>query len=181
MGGPIDIEQKGCESTIHDHEHDLCVTMVGWVDVPDSDRGDFRCQCAVDISSFQWPGVWAGEYVPYVSNKLSMPRYTVVRHTGSSISSCLSITILHWRSPPISRLLSPKVLLIPYSLFYVCSVMDSFCIYRLTHWGQEKVAAILQTTFWTSFPWLKMDGFCLRFHWNMFLGLELTVFQYWFR
>ena len=28
------------------------VTMVGWADVPDSDRGDFRRQRAVDISSF---------------------------------------------------------------------------------------------------------------------------------
>ena len=28
-----------------------CVTMVGWVDVPDTDRGDFRRR-AVDISSF---------------------------------------------------------------------------------------------------------------------------------
>ena len=29
-----------------------CVTMVRWVDVPDSDRGDFRLQRAVDISSW---------------------------------------------------------------------------------------------------------------------------------
>ena len=28
-----------------------CVTMVGWVDVPDSDRGDFRRRRALDISS----------------------------------------------------------------------------------------------------------------------------------
>ena len=28
-----------------------CVTMVGWADVPDSGRGDFRRQRAVDISS----------------------------------------------------------------------------------------------------------------------------------
>ena len=28
-----------------------CVTMVGWADVLDSDRGDFRRRCAVDISS----------------------------------------------------------------------------------------------------------------------------------
>ena len=27
-----------------------CVTMVGWAGVPDSDRGDFRRRCAVDIS-----------------------------------------------------------------------------------------------------------------------------------
>ena len=29
-----------------------CVTVVAWVDVPDSDRGDFRRRRAVDISSF---------------------------------------------------------------------------------------------------------------------------------
>ena len=29
-----------------------CVTMVGWADVPDSDRGDFRRRRAVDISSY---------------------------------------------------------------------------------------------------------------------------------
>ena len=29
-----------------------CETMVGWADVPDSDRGDFRRRRAVDISSF---------------------------------------------------------------------------------------------------------------------------------
>ena len=29
-----------------------CVTMVGWADVPDSDRGKFRRRRAVDISSF---------------------------------------------------------------------------------------------------------------------------------
>ena len=32
-----------------------CVTMVRWADVPDSDWGDFRRRCAVDISSyFMW-------------------------------------------------------------------------------------------------------------------------------
>ena len=31
-----------------------CVTMVGWADVPDSDRGDFRRRRAVDISSCSW-------------------------------------------------------------------------------------------------------------------------------
>ena len=33
----IDMERKGCESIIHDHDCDLRVTMVGWVDVPYSD------------------------------------------------------------------------------------------------------------------------------------------------
>ena len=50
-GWQFDMEWKGCESSIHDHDIDLCVTMVGWVDVPDSGLGDFRHQRAVNISS----------------------------------------------------------------------------------------------------------------------------------
>ena len=38
MGGLIDLVQKGCESIIHDHNCDLWVTIVGGVDVPDSER-----------------------------------------------------------------------------------------------------------------------------------------------
>ena len=30
------------------------VTMVGWADVPDSDRGDFKLRLIVDISSWFW-------------------------------------------------------------------------------------------------------------------------------
>ena len=29
MGQLIDMERKGCESSIHDHDIDLCVPMVG--------------------------------------------------------------------------------------------------------------------------------------------------------
>ena len=50
----IDMERKGCESIIHDHDCDLWVTMVGWVDVPYSDWGDFRRRRVVDISSCHW-------------------------------------------------------------------------------------------------------------------------------
>ena len=46
--GPIDMEIKGCQLIILDH--DLWVTMVRWVDEADRDRGDFKRQCAVDIS-----------------------------------------------------------------------------------------------------------------------------------
>ena len=51
MGWLVDMERKGCESSIHDHDIDFYVTMVGCVDVPDSDRGDFRRWRAVNISS----------------------------------------------------------------------------------------------------------------------------------
>ena len=51
MGRPIDIVRKGWESSIHDDDIDLCVNLVRRVDVPDSDRCDFRRLRAVGISS----------------------------------------------------------------------------------------------------------------------------------
>ena len=53
-GCVIDMDRKGCESIIHDHDCDLWVTMVGWVDVPYSDWGDFKRRRAFDISSFDY-------------------------------------------------------------------------------------------------------------------------------
>ena len=51
MGGPIDTEQKGWESVIHNHDCDLLVSKVRCKDLPDSDRGDFRRWHAIDSSS----------------------------------------------------------------------------------------------------------------------------------
>ena len=51
----------------------------------------------------------------------------------------------------------------------------------LTHWGQNKMAAILQTTFSYAFSWMKMYEFRLRVHWSVFLRILLTIFQHWFR
>ena len=51
MRGLIDVEQNGCEVINYDHDCDLWVTIVGWVDVPDSDWGDFRRRRAIDTSS----------------------------------------------------------------------------------------------------------------------------------
>ena len=58
MGRPIDLERKGCESSIHDNDIDFSVTMVWWVDVPDSDQGNFRCLCAIDISNLKIGHPW---------------------------------------------------------------------------------------------------------------------------
>ena len=54
------------------------------------------------------------------------------------------------------------------------------CAY-LTHWGRDKMAAISQTIFSNAFSWMKMDEFRLRFHWSLFLRVQLTIFQHWFR
>ena len=51
----------------------------------------------------------------------------------------------------------------------------------LTHWGRDKMAVIFQTTFSNGFSWMKMYEFRLTFHWSLFLRVQLTIFQYWFR
>ena len=50
----------------------------------------------------------------------------------------------------------------------------------LTHWGRDKMAAIFQTTVSNGFSWMKMFEFWLTFHWSLFLGVLLTIFQHWY-
>ena len=52
---------------------------------------------------------------------------------------------------------------------------------RLTHWGPDKMDAISQTTFSSAFSWMKMSEFRLKFHWSLFLRVQLTIFHHWFR
>ena len=43
------------------------------------------------------------------------------------------------------------------------------------------MVAILQTTFWNAFSWMKMYEFQLKFHWSWFVRVQLTIYQHWFR
>ena len=52
---------------------------------------------------------------------------------------------------------------------------------ELTHWGRDKMDAISQTTFSSAFSWMKMFEFRLKFHWSLFLRVQLTIIQHWFR
>ena len=51
----------------------------------------------------------------------------------------------------------------------------------LTYWGRDKMAASLQTIFSNAFSWMKIYEFLLRFHWSLFLRVQLTIFHHWFR
>ena len=51
----------------------------------------------------------------------------------------------------------------------------------LTHWGRDKMDVISQTTFSSAFSWMKIFEFRLKFHWSLFLRVQLTIFQHWFR
>ena len=51
----------------------------------------------------------------------------------------------------------------------------------LTHWSQDKMAAIFQTTSSNAFSWMKMYEFRLKFHWSLFPRVQLTICHHWFR
>ena len=55
-----------------------------------------------------------------------------------------------------------------------------FSHFTLTHWGRDKIDAILQT-FSNAISWMKMFEFRLNLHWILFLKVQLTIFQHWFR
>ena len=53
--------------------------------------------------------------------------------------------------------------------------------YVLTYWGQDNMAANLQTTSWNAFSWMKIIVFLIEFHRYMFSGVRISIWQHWFR
>ena len=61
------------------------------------------------------------------------------------------------------------------------AISDHKVSIMLTHWGQDKMDAILQTIFSCAFSSMKIAVFWLNFHWNMFARVQLTIIQHWLR
>ena len=51
----------------------------------------------------------------------------------------------------------------------------------LTHLPLDKMAAISQMTFSTTFSWMRSFVFWFQFHWRFFLSVQLTKSHHWFR
>ena len=47
---------------------------------------------------------------------------------------------------------------------------------NLTHWGRDKMTAKFLMTISNAFSWMKIYKFGLRFHWNLFPRVQLTIF-----
>ena len=105
------------------------------------------------------------------------------------IQTCL----LEWKSPSFpSSLLTPiwhfyKVSNMNYLLVLVLdrsstgySTLKELCIQFVHCFApllfHTKMPAILQTKFSSTFSWMKMLVFQLRFHWSLFLSVQLTIF-----
>ena len=60
------------------------------------------------------------------------------------------------------------------------SWMRSIC-YSLNTMRPRQNGRHFQTTFSNGFCWMKLYEFRLKFHWSLFLGVQLTIFQHWCR
>ena len=101
----------------------------------------------------------------------------------------LQMSLLHTR---IQQVLLLRVLQFLHDFFHeglIRSNLQGSCgpiknlvhVIILTHWGQDKMAAVSQTMFSNAFSWMKMYEFHFKFHWSLFLRLQLTIFTHWFR
>ena len=54
-------------------------------------------------------------------------------------------------------------------------------IYLSTQWDREKIPAVFQTTFSNAFSRMKVYEFRFKFHLSLFLSVQLTITQPWFR
>ena len=57
-------------------------------------------------------------------------------------------------------------------------ILHDWWVQGLAHWGQDKMADFSRTTFSDAFSWMKMFEFRLRFHWSLFLRVQLTTSQH---
>ena len=64
-------------------------------------------------------------------------------------------------------------------VIYPCRYLSHTML--LTHWSRDKIAAFFQTTFSSAFSCMKMLEFRLKFHWSLFLRVQLTIVRHWFR
>ena len=63
---------------------------------------------------------------------------------------------------------------------FVIITADCHVLFILTHLPLDKMAAISQTTSSDAFSRMKSVVFWLKFHWSLFLRVQLPIIQHWF-
>ena len=110
-------------------------------------------------------------------------------HNGTSCTG--KMISLYWIRALLIIIVSPtmttKWLDLPYCVYVYSHITDQYqhietkFLVLLTHLPLNKMAAISQTTFSNAFSWIKSFVFWFKFHWSLFLMVELTIFRHWFR
>ena len=102
------------------------------------------------------------------------PSWRKLMHGFGSWVGC-SLATLHWVSVMSASMAS--------TLFRILKAWVSTDRYyiELPHLPLDKMAAIWQTIFSNAFLWMKKYEYGLKCHWSLFLRVQLTIFQHWFR
>ena len=58
-------------------------------------------------------------------------------------------------------------------------LFDYYILTQLTHLPLDKMAAVSLMTFSNALSWMKSFVFRFRFHWSLFLRVQLTITQHW--
>ena len=108
--------------------------------------------------------------VPFVIWLVSVIAALHVNQTLSSISQ-----IWYYSLVPNQITVANLNVYIDYRRFPCTFVYHTQHSPTLTHWFRDKMAAVSQTTHSNAFSWMKMLEFQLRFHWSLFLRVQLTI------
>ena len=73
-----------------------------------------------------------------------------------------------------------KTVVCPFIPFYWCDKYVSLKNLTLSPWTKWS-QFISQTIFSHAFSWMKSFVFWLKINWSLFLRVQLTIFQHWFR
>ena len=97
----------------------------------------------------------------------------------------MGISIIKIRQPSYLCYINPYTGKITTSFYWddlqIAGWSPSSFKHSLTHCGQDKMAAISQTMLSNAFSGMKMLEFQLKFHWSLFLRVQLTTLQHLFR
>ena len=92
-----------------------------------------------------------------------------------------AVEVWEWRSNFIPHLVMDVITYSCCDLSWTMLMKGAPDLNVLTHWGRDKMDAISQTTFSSAFSWMKIFEFRLKFPWSLFLRVQSTIFQHWFR
>ena len=114
-----------------------------------------------------------------------------------TLSSCKNLCVFQHDSTCTLIIFLPKVrscILLPWRNITivdnsdVCELVELHRKYRrpgkqpfylhgpLTHWGRDKMESSFQTIFSNGYSWMKMYEIWLKFHWSLFLRVQLIQF-----
>ena len=155
----------------------ICVTWPEWVN--NNDRGYFistgATVCLFWFSLFNHDG--CGQMNNRTRNFKMCKFVSWCDHRPRAIATCIADFAAWAEKLLVTCVLGWKVK----AQLWIISRPNESDPQWLTHWGRDKMDVISQTTFSSTFSWMKMFEFRLKVDWSLFLRVELTLLQHWFR